>query len=151
MKESIKKGNKILAEFLGWQSKSYPSYMKTPFHGRDIWWSPSGDGKTRSYCCVVGEELFHESWEWLMSVVTKIEKENMLVEIVNYDYSRAVSKEVSEKHKRLALKGWSCEILSNIDREIYHDTQVSSESRIKAVWKACVEFAKKKYEKNNKG
>lgn len=61
--------NKIIAEFLNWTLVSYPTHMKSPFHGRSVWWSP---GKTKSFCCEQEKEHFHDSWEWLMGVIIKI-------------------------------------------------------------------------------
>lgn len=75
MKDStIKSGNKLIAEFLGWRSKPYPSHIRSPFHGRSVWWSA---GTTKSFCGYVGEELFHDSWELLMPVVQKIYFDNL--------------------------------------------------------------------------
>jgi len=67
--------NRRCAEFLGCVEHSYPSSMGTPFHGRRVWMSPtSSDGKTRTFYCVVGEEHFHDDWNWIMEVVEAIEK-----------------------------------------------------------------------------
>lgn len=68
-KEEIQAGNRLIAEFMGWTSKSYPSHIKSPFHGREVWWSA---GTTKGFCGYVGEEIFHSSWEMLMPVVEKI-------------------------------------------------------------------------------
>lgn len=71
--KDIAENNKLIAEFMGCELKSYPTAIKSPFHGRDIWWSPtSSDGKTRTFWCEVGKEHYHDSWDWLMPVVEKI-------------------------------------------------------------------------------
>jgi hypothetical protein len=69
----INKNNELIAKFIGCEIKSYPTSIKSPFHGKDIWWSPpSSDSKTRTFFCEVGKEYFHDSWDWLMPVVEKI-------------------------------------------------------------------------------
>jgi hypothetical protein len=66
--------NKLCAEFLGWELKSYPTYMNTPFSGKSIWFSPtSSDGKTRTFACERGNEFFDSDWNWIMEVVEQIE------------------------------------------------------------------------------
>ena len=73
--QEILEYNKRCAEFLGCVQRNYPSVIKSPFHGRSIWWSPtSSDGKTRTFYCEVGEEHFHDDWNWIMEVVKTIEK-----------------------------------------------------------------------------
>jgi hypothetical protein len=66
--DKIHEGNKLIAEFMGWTLKRYPSHMKTPYHGRSVWWS---SGETKTFCCEEGREHFDESWEWLMPVVNR--------------------------------------------------------------------------------
>lgn len=74
---NILENNKLIAEFMGCVLKSYPTAMKSPFHGRDVWWSDtSSNGKTRGFHCIKGEEHYHDSWDWLMPVVEKIESLN---------------------------------------------------------------------------
>lgn len=76
--DKIHEGNKLIAEFMGWTLKRYPSHMKTPYHGKSIWWS---SGKTKTFCCEEGQEHFDDSWEWLMPVVNKIEVRDYWVDI----------------------------------------------------------------------
>ena len=71
---NIEENNKIIADFLGWVQRKMPVYMK----GRNMWMSHH---KTRGFCSIVGEELFHESWDWLMPVIEKIESEDYTVNI----------------------------------------------------------------------
>lgn len=72
----ITKRNAFIAEYMGCRKTQYPSAMRSPFHGRSVWFStPSSDGKTRTFHCVVGEEVYHESWDWLMPVVGKLSNE----------------------------------------------------------------------------
>jgi hypothetical protein len=67
--------NELCARFLGWEMRSYPSHIKNRFHGRSVWFSPpSSDGKTRTFCCVRGEEYFDCDWNWIHQVLEKIEE-----------------------------------------------------------------------------
>jgi len=75
MKKEFNKSeyNKMCAEFLGWELKSYPSYMDTPFSGQRLWFSPtSSDGKTRTFSARVGEEYFDTDWNWIMELVEAV-------------------------------------------------------------------------------
>jgi len=84
--QEILEYNRRCAEFLGCVEHSYPSSMGTPFHGRRVWMSPtSSDGKTRTFYCVVGEEHFHEDWNWIMQVVEAIEKLGYYTNILSAD------------------------------------------------------------------
>lgn len=69
--EEIQKNNQLIAEFMGWYKKEYPSHINSPFHGRDIWFMKTGYNCGQSVC-EAGKEFFHNSWEWLMEVVNKI-------------------------------------------------------------------------------
>lgn len=63
----------MCAEFLGWELKSYPTHMATPFSGKSVWFSPtSSDGKTRTFACERGKEFFDSDWSWIMEVRNKI-------------------------------------------------------------------------------
>jgi hypothetical protein len=74
--QEIINGNELIAEFMGCQLISYPTAIKSPFHGRDIWWSPtSSNGKTRTFWCIKGDEFYLESWDWLMPCIGKISNE----------------------------------------------------------------------------
>lgn len=69
------KDNGLIAEFMGWKQRI------CTFGGRDYWWH-SADSKiigkgTWSPCCEVGHEAFEHSWDWLMFVVDKINKDNL--------------------------------------------------------------------------
>lgn len=71
--QEIQERSEQIALMLGWSLITYPTHMKTPFHGQAVWWSDtSSDGKTRTFCCINGEEFFHLDWNWLMEAVEKI-------------------------------------------------------------------------------
>jgi hypothetical protein len=61
------KNNELIARFLGWELRNMPVYLNG---GGEMWMSPH---KTSTFCSLVGEELFHKSWDWLIPVVEKIE------------------------------------------------------------------------------
>ena len=81
MKEfNLEEYNRMCAEFLGWELKSYPTYMNTPFSGRSIWFSPtSSDGKTRTFACERGKEFFDSDWNWIMEVYNKINHKDSFI------------------------------------------------------------------------
>lgn len=112
----MKENNKIIAEFLDWTLCSYPTHMKSPFHGRNVWWSP---GTTKSFCCIEGEEFFKNSWEWLMPVVEKIESLDFVFQI-HHNVVNIFNGETKENG-------------------IYNET-FQGKTKIKTVYNACIEF-----------
>jgi len=64
-KATISENNKLIAEFMGWKERNLP----VSFGGGEIWISQH---KTSTFCSKIGEEMFHESYDWLMPVVEKI-------------------------------------------------------------------------------
>ncbi len=58
MSEEIKEGNKLIAEFVGYNDNEYPNLLP-PFD-----WCGKLEPKDMKY---------HSSWDWLMAVVEKIE------------------------------------------------------------------------------
>lgn len=63
---SKKEDNHLIAEFLGWERRPMPVYLDG---GGDMWMSQH---TAKTFCSVVGEELFHRSWDWLIPVFQKI-------------------------------------------------------------------------------
>lgn len=63
--------NSLIAEFMGWKIRSFPMHMKSPLHGNK-WWFYHTTPTSGQPACLIGEEHFHDSWEWLMPVVEKI-------------------------------------------------------------------------------
>ena len=131
-KEEIIEGNKLIAEFLGWSLKSYPSHIKSPFHGRSVWWSePSSDGKTRGFAGYEGEELFYDSWEMLMLVVEKISCIRFPGEEHTWEtpYPRTFGMLSEEKETVFMVR---------FNRYSVH----TSKSLIEATWMGVIEFIK---------
>ena len=105
---TTEEGNKIIADFMGWESKYHPV------------------------------EQLHFSWDWLMPVVEKIE--NIKTEyggIESHIFSPTWNKKI--KHECFF---WAGDEIRNI-------TSTKSDSKIDAVWGACVKFIQD-YEKNKK-
>lgn len=128
--------NKMCALFLGWELKSYPSYMDTPFCGQSIWFSPaSSDGKSRTFSARVGEEYFDSDWNWIMEVVDKIENE------LKYIIQVTSSPTISSKwlHHIITIK-------SNTVRDVFHggyivkyesdysNNQSKKDAMVQAIW-----------------
>ena len=74
--------NREIALMLGWSLVEYPTHMKSPFHGRSVWWSP---GTTKTFCCFEGKEFFHSDWTWLMGAKRFAEKNGFDISIRGFD------------------------------------------------------------------
>jgi len=114
IEEEILEGNKLIAKFLGWEEKSYPTHMRSPFHGQSIWWVGN---TTKTFGCIVGEEYFHDSWEWLMSVIQKIEELGYFV----------------------MINKWTS-VYTGSEGEKISITSVEGNTKILNTWKACISF-----------
>jgi len=126
-KEEIFEGNKLIAKFMGWEVDDYT--------GREV--NYFVEGQLDVYPKVVSDWVafqhmkFHSSWDWLMSVVEKIESLGIYTDIckrVNTKYHNVTIDDVNSK-KYIA------------DRD--------SLSKKEAVWNACIEFIKHYNSTNN--
>ena len=100
--------NRMCAEFLGWELKSYPTYMNTPFSGRSIWFSPtSSDGKTRTFACERGKEFFDSDWNWIMEVYNKINHKDSFITLPMNGVEDSITPFINEsgKVKRALMSG----------------------------------------------
>ena len=102
---NIVESSKIIAEALGWRRKSFPMHMKSPFHGQSIWLYSVG--KTGQFASVVGQEHFHDSFEWIHHAIEIIEqgdysvtisKESTSIESDDYDFYPDIKEAYSEEH-----------------------------------------------------
>ena len=83
----------------------------------------------------VEDLCYHNSWNWLMSVVEKIENlktpitnnPNLLGKFVNYEFH------LQNKHIKIYAHG-------EVTKEIVDLSSSESETKIEAVYKACVKF-----------
>ena len=109
MKEfNLEEYNRMCAEFLGWELKSYPTYMNTPFSGRSIWFSPtSSDGKTRTFACERGKEFFDSDWNWIMEVYNKINHKDSFITLPMNGVEDSITPFINEsgKVKRALMSG----------------------------------------------
>lgn len=111
--EKIIEGNRLIAEFMGWQK-----HINT----EDTWWFPNlypfyndGHGETTYH---ITEARFHESWDWLMPVVEKIEDLDLGLPDV-------------------LITGHVCIITNNLyDLRI----DIPGDSKLDATWQAIVKF-----------
>ena len=119
------KNNKLIFDFLG------PQYIDWTFENRTSWISARKNLKTRVYKAFDSlEDLkYHKSWDWLMSVVDKIES-------MGYNFCIA-SYGVEEK------RYW-CDINKSIDVKNSENVAVidpiESNKKIKCVYLACLTF-----------
>ena len=119
--KEIKSSNLVIAEFMGgvlhknWASKIYPDLMDTiifptgsiPTLFSSALWSPS-------------QLLYHESWDWLMPVVEKIENQRA----------------------RIIIDKESCVIMFDIVFPYGFETFQNEGSKIEQVYKAIFEYIK---------
>jgi len=118
--------NKLIAEFLGWSKKINKEEEEIPFYNLPIKFrNPNG---IKEYIPIEGF-IFESDWNWLMEVVEKIESLGGAVCIGN------------------------CVMiifyLTDVMGESYSKTrELIGETKIQAVYNACVEFIKWYNEQN---
>ena len=118
--ENIIENNKIIAEFLNWEFDDLSETFETPFLKLV---EPQAFGDEQFSCKLQDFELeFHSDWNWLMEVVEKIE--NLSKEGETYMFS------ITKFSARVTYKGSRI-----VDLPI-------DNTKIEAVYNACVEFIK---------
>lgn len=126
--QEILEGNKLIAEFMG---SSFKTYKKGHIRKDSVTVCYFDDGMSPFSGGVSIKNLkFHSSWDWLMPVVEKIEKDYW----VTVTTTRGISA-VSIHQPKLAY-----EKIARVD----------SANKIEAVWLAVVEFIKWYNENKNK-
>ena len=124
--ENIIENNKMIAEFLDWEFDGLSETFETPFLKLV---DPQAFGDEQFSCKLQDFELeFHSDWNWLMEVVEKIE--NLSKEGETYMFS------ITKFSARVTYKGSRI-----VDLPI-------DNTKIEAVYNACVEFIKWYNEKN---
>ena len=127
---NIIENNKLIAEFLDWEFDDLSETFETPFLKLV---DPQAFGEEQFSCKLQDFELeFHTDWNWLMSVVEKIENlqdENNCA-IYNIQIEQSFT-EIIDNHT-------SETIIYNID----------ADSKIEAVYNTVIEFIKWYNEQN---
>lgn len=121
--------NKLIAEFMGW-NKGEKYSEKYPFY--DAWNEPIDQ-------ILPSEMLFNKSWDWLMSVVEKIES----IKVGNIKYidfhimpdAVIITNQEDEENPLILINKSECK--GSIETEF-----TFFETKIQAVYTACVEFIK---------
>ena len=122
--ENIMENNKLIAEFMGYEIQKDPTER---FFGR--YKSPIG---------VWHKEIdlsFHHDWNWLMEVVKKIEKTTIRETHGQFNENEC------EATISISIENTFCQILSN-GAFLNEIISINGESKIEAVYSACVEFVK---------
>lgn len=148
--EEIIEGNKLIAEFMGY----YP--IKGDSLNPEWWWTNENrDTRTFSLDMKIGDNGFHyhTSWDWLMPVVEKIQKEHRmkgsLCEKQNDYYGDCIY--VRYFNNWRCFHYWNTEELSkelnkeNQEAAKYGETitdhsRIVCKSKIEATYKAVVQF-----------
>lgn len=112
MTEEVVNGNKIIAKFMGGEFRENLPYT----YIKSGWFNTPANNS--QHIAQDYDFKYHKSWEWLMPVVEKIEKEN---------YGFKICRKVVEIY------------LDDSKETIIH---VKEESKIKSLFKAVVEFIK---------
>ena len=128
--ENIIENNKIIAEFLDWEFDDLSETFETPFLKLV---DPQAFGDEQFSCKLQDFELeFHSDWNWLMSVVEKIE--NLQDENNCAIYNVQIEQSFTE-------------IIDNHTSEtIIYD--IDADSKIEAVYNTVIEFIKWYNEQN---
>lgn len=117
--------NKLIAEFMEFQQTN-------------IGWYDAEEVLLRTEKDNTFDDLkFHTDWNWLMEVVEKIEglktpitnNPNLLGKFVDYEFH------IQDKHIKIYAHG-------EVTKEVVDFNSSESETKIKAVYNACVEFIK---------
>ena len=128
--DNIIENNKLIAEFLNWEFDDLSETFETPFLKLV---DPHAFGDEQFSCKLQDFELeFHSDWNWLMRLVEKIEN-------LQDENNCAIYNVQTEQ--------CFVEIIINHTSETI--VEVDSNSKIQAVYRACVEFIKW-YNKQNK-
>ena len=127
--ENIIENNKMIAEFLDWEFDGLSETFETPFLKLV---DPQAFGDEQFSCKLQDFELeFHSDWNWLIKVVEKIEN---------------LQDENSCAIYNVRIEQCFVEIIINHISETI--VEVDSNSKIQAVYQACVEFIKWYNEQN---
>lgn len=127
-KEEILEGNKLIAYFMGATNpKNHP--------GDYLWFAYGHQGQK---LWATDKLIFHESWDWLMPVVEKIES-------------------LEDGEYMFEICGSRAEISLMINHNWPHDkvtlqefNSKNSSSKIESVWLTCVNFVKDNYDGEEK-
>ena len=127
--DNIIENNKLIAEFLDWEFDDLSETFETPFLKLV---DPNAFGNEQYSCKLQDFELeFHSDWNWMMRVVEKIEN---------------LQDENNCAIYNVQIEQCFVEIIINHTSETI--VEVDSNSKIQAVYNACVEFIKWYNEQN---
>lgn len=138
-KDQILEGNKLLAEFMGYEYT--PFNENAPKHAPCGWWKKGQLGTinkiTHAYLCRSHRDLrYYNSWDWIMTVVLKIEK--LRPEVKEFHVA-----EWFEFHRI----GTTCILKSGLKHAngrtvspFYYNECSFGKTEIESVWLACVNF-----------
>ena len=129
--ENIIENNKIIAEFLDWEFDDLSETFETPFLKLV---EPQAFGDEQFSCKLQDFELeFHSDWNWLIGVIERIEGFE--------DENRCAKYNVN-------IQQCFVEIIDNHSSETI--IEVDCNSKIQAVYNACITFIKWYNEQNKK-
>lgn len=117
--QEVLEGNKLIAEFMGIKQNDFGHWINK-------------DHLLGSQSKLFDFELkYHSSWDWLMPVVEKIEKDTVYDLTTNYD-------------KRYEFIGWSAHwfTLNSCNEILGYIEDKRFETKINAAWHAVIEFIK---------
>ena len=107
--------NKLIADFMG------------HYHIQDNYYRV-----TRMNCYHLNQLQYHSSWDWLMPVVDKIE--DLKESNINYP------KLIINRFNNNTLQLWGANFMDRYEKAFYGKGAFQVESKIIAVWQACVNF-----------
>lgn len=118
----IKEGNAIIAEYCGLK-RIKPSETNSV-----EWWEKQSNSieiPHIEYRCFMPRLYFHKSWDWLMSVIDKIQKEEVYGNPINF------------------IIGSSSIIIYDDDYEFYDIEYFYTNDKLLKTWECVVEYLKK--------
>jgi hypothetical protein len=120
--KEIIEGNKLIAEFMGYEKTIYSDVFRGELYALDV---------SKGEIYAISQMQYHTSWDWIMPVVEKIEsiedceKNNFQFSILSDNECEIFGKYIDYQHPRFSYL--NC---------------VKENSKIKSVYKTAIDFIK---------
>jgi hypothetical protein len=135
--QEIIENNKLIAEFMGLIRSDEP--VGGLGHGK-YWWFHKKPFLWDESICSDEELNYHQSWDWVMPVVEKIEREASYH--VNIQPESCTIQSYGGYCNPLIVSNYSRGIKGNTKEQLIEAYGKCSDSKIEGVWTAVVEFIK---------
>ena len=138
--KNITENNKLIAEFMGFKIGKGDAYSNNKklkywyYLPKNHWYFDAQENEIIKEF-FPNENKFHSDWNWIVEVVKKIEKTTIRETHGQFNENEC------EATISVSIENTFCQILSN-GAFLNEITSINGESKIEAVYSACVEFVK---------